>query len=135
MPTVEKLGAMTPEQLEAIPSIGPKIVEKILVAVNSYYAQFEPGADAPGELAAELPAELAMDALLEAVETEQEGVAEGEQAAGPVGEDWVDEGASAPALDAGPNGAEAAETGPVSGRNTPDEKKEFDTIENSEGVR
>ena len=32
---------MTPEELEAIPSIGPKIVEKILVAVNSYYAQFE----------------------------------------------------------------------------------------------
>src|SRR5271154_6034087 len=44
--TVEKLGSMTPEELEAIPSIGPKIVEKILVAVNSYYAQFEPGAAA-----------------------------------------------------------------------------------------
>ncbi len=36
---------MTPEELEAIPGVGPKIVEKILVAVNSYYAQFEPGAE------------------------------------------------------------------------------------------
>ena len=40
--TVEKLGSMTPEELEAISGIGPKIVEKILVAVNAYYAQFEP---------------------------------------------------------------------------------------------
>ncbi len=129
--TVEKLGSMTPEELESIPSIGPTIVEKILVAVNSYYAQFEPGAEAP--------AEMPMDALLEAVETEQEGIAEGEQAAGPVSEDWLNEGASGPPLDAGsaavPNGSEAAETGPVSGANAPDEKKEFDTIENSEGVR
>jgi N utilization substance protein A len=39
--TVEKLGSMTPEELEAIPGIEPAIVEKILVAVNSYYAQFE----------------------------------------------------------------------------------------------
>src|ERR1700690_3547572 len=46
--TVEKLGSMTPEELEAIPGIEPTIVEKILVAVNSYYAQFEPGAEAGG---------------------------------------------------------------------------------------
>ncbi len=44
--TVEKLGSMTPEELEAIPGIGPQVVEKILVAVNAYYAQFEPGAEA-----------------------------------------------------------------------------------------
>jgi len=31
--TVEQLGSMTPEELEAIPSIGLAIVEKILVAV------------------------------------------------------------------------------------------------------
>ena len=34
---------MTPEELEVIPGIGPQVVEKILVAVNGYYAQFEPG--------------------------------------------------------------------------------------------
>src|SRR5579862_1993484 len=42
--TVEKLGSMTPEDLEVIPEIGPATVEKILIAVNSYYAQFEPPA-------------------------------------------------------------------------------------------
>ena len=40
--TVENLGSMTPEELQAIPEVGPEIIEKILVAVNSYYAQFEP---------------------------------------------------------------------------------------------
>jgi N utilization substance protein A len=40
VPTVEKLGAMTPEQLEAIAGIGPE-VEKIQQAVVSYYGQFE----------------------------------------------------------------------------------------------
>ncbi len=39
--TVEQLGAMTPEQLEAIPGIGPETVQAIQIAVNSYYAQFE----------------------------------------------------------------------------------------------
>jgi transcription termination/antitermination protein NusA len=46
--TVEKLGEMTPEQLEEIPGIGPKMVEKIRQAVNNYYAQFEETAE-PGE--------------------------------------------------------------------------------------
>src|SRR6202451_4340980 len=55
--TVEKLGSMTPEELESIPSIGPKIVEKILVAVNSYYAQFEPGAEVEALPAGEFIAE------------------------------------------------------------------------------
>ncbi len=39
--TVESLGSMTPEQLEEINDIGPKTVERIQVAVNSYYQQFE----------------------------------------------------------------------------------------------
>lgn len=39
--TVEKLGGMTPEQLEEIPGIGPNLVEKIQWAVNNYYGQFE----------------------------------------------------------------------------------------------
>jgi N utilization substance protein A len=47
--TVEKLGSMTPEQLEEIQGIGPKTVEAIQLAVNSYYAQFEePAAEAAG---------------------------------------------------------------------------------------
>lgn len=50
--TVEKLGSMTPEQLEEIQGIGPKTVESIQIAVNSYYAQFEEAIEAaPGEFA------------------------------------------------------------------------------------
>src|SRR5438477_468205 len=45
--TIEKLGAMTPEDLEAIQGIGPLMVEKIQLAVNAYYGQFEPGGE-PG---------------------------------------------------------------------------------------
>jgi len=39
--TVEQLGSMTPEQLEGIPGIGPKMVERIQAAVVNYYGQFE----------------------------------------------------------------------------------------------
>lgn len=42
--TVEKVGAMTPEQLEKIPGIEPDTVAEIQVAVNSYFAQFEEAA-------------------------------------------------------------------------------------------
>src|SRR4029077_4014683 len=38
--TVEHLGAMTPEELEALPGIDPETVESIQMAVNSYYRQF-----------------------------------------------------------------------------------------------
>jgi len=49
--TVEKLGEMTPEQLQEVPGIGPKMVEKIRLAVNNYYAQFEEGAAVAPEAA------------------------------------------------------------------------------------
>jgi N utilization substance protein A len=39
--TVEKLGAMTPEELEEIPGIDEQMVEKIQEAVMGYYGQFE----------------------------------------------------------------------------------------------
>jgi len=124
--TVEKLGSMTPEELEAIPSIGPKIVEKILVAVNSYYAQFE-------------TPEIVIDVLPEA-----DAVAEGEAVltVEPVGVESINSGeesAGAPSVEdqsaAVATGAEGSETSHVSGGNGPGEKKEFDTIKNSEGVR
>jgi transcription termination/antitermination protein NusA len=41
--TVESLADMTPEQLEAIPGIGPKTVEKISIAVNNYFSSLEAG--------------------------------------------------------------------------------------------
>jgi transcription termination/antitermination protein NusA len=47
--TVETLGGMTPEELETIPEVGPETVEKILIAVNAYYSQFEQPAEPPVE--------------------------------------------------------------------------------------
>jgi transcription termination/antitermination protein NusA len=104
--TVEQLGSMTPEELESIPSIGSVIVEKILVAVNGYYAQFEEGAEAEP---AEVPVESA-----------------------PEGEIAVDEIATEPTA---AGGMEPTETSHAASANGSDEKKEFDTIEDSEGVR
>jgi N utilization substance protein A len=57
--TIERLGSMTPEQLEEISGIGPKTVETIQVAVNSYYAQFEEAVPPETEQAAEGPETLA----------------------------------------------------------------------------
>jgi N utilization substance protein A len=65
--TVEKLGGMTPEELEAIPEIGPEI-EKILVSVNSYYAQFEQPPAAAAEQTT--PAFALESEALEAVEND-----------------------------------------------------------------
>src|SRR6185312_12970530 len=57
IPTVERLGDMTPEDLEAIPEIGVDLVEQIQAAVNAYYGQFEaPAPEATSESAAETPA-------------------------------------------------------------------------------
>jgi len=41
--TVEALADMTPEQLEEIPGIGEKTLEKISVAVRHYFGEYEPG--------------------------------------------------------------------------------------------
>ena len=41
--TVEALADMTPEQLEEVPGVGPKTVEKISLAVNNYFATLEGG--------------------------------------------------------------------------------------------
>jgi N utilization substance protein A len=54
--TVERLGSMTPEQLEEIEGVDPEIVERIQLAVNSYYVQFETPEESPAESAAAAPA-------------------------------------------------------------------------------
>ncbi len=51
--TVEKLGSMTPEELEQIPGFGPMTVERIQLAVNNYYSQFEVAMEGAAEPAAE----------------------------------------------------------------------------------
>lgn len=41
--TVEALADMTPEQLEELPGVGPKTVEKISIAVNNYFSTLDAG--------------------------------------------------------------------------------------------
>src|SRR5579875_2539842 len=50
--TVEALADMTPEQLEEIPGIGEKTLEKISVAVRHYFGQYEDGEERPAAMAA-----------------------------------------------------------------------------------
>jgi N utilization substance protein A len=58
--TVESLADMTPEQLEEIPGIGEKTLERISVAVRHYFGHFEEGEEgAPSELPEESAAESA----------------------------------------------------------------------------
>ena len=84
--TVEALADMTPEQLEEVPGVGPKTVEKISIAVNNYFSTLETGPAA---------------AIPEAGET---AAVEGGEAAEPVAE-------IAAAEDAATEYAEAVETG------------------------
>jgi N utilization substance protein A len=87
--TVEALADMTPEQLEEIPGIGEKTLEKISVAVRHYFGQYEEGEEqpeaipepthrdgtamdgAPAAEAEEVP-ELSIDAIVDAEEAESE---------------------------------------------------------------
>ena len=69
--TVEELADMTPEQLEEIPGIGEKTLEKISVAVRHYFGQYEEGEERPVVAVAE-PAETAEKAALEGSEVESE---------------------------------------------------------------
>jgi hypothetical protein len=101
---------MTPEDLEAIPEIGPAVVEKILIAVNSYYAQFEPPAPPVEETVPEIEA--------------SEATAESSAAASE----------AEPALEAASHASEAAAPGPASPAESSDHETEFDTIKNSEDV-
>ncbi len=51
--TVEALADMTPEQLEEIPGIGEKTLEKISVAVRHYFGEYAAGEERPAEAPAE----------------------------------------------------------------------------------
>ena len=48
--TVESLADMTPEQLEEIPGIGEKTLERISVAVRHYFGHFEEGEEGAPEV-------------------------------------------------------------------------------------
>jgi len=56
--TIDKLGGMTPEQLQEIPGVDPEMVENIRDSVTAYYSQFEEAAPAaPAETLDEIEAE------------------------------------------------------------------------------
>jgi N utilization substance protein A len=76
--TVEELADMTPEQLEEIPGIGEKTLEKISVAVRHYFGQYEEGEERPIVAAA--------TALHPTVETAEEPAGDGDSAAVTEGE-------------------------------------------------
>src|SRR5713101_7236047 len=77
--TVEQLGSMTPEELEEIQGIGPKIVETIQQVVNAYYGQFEAGGE-PRQLTGEVEERQGEPAAEDSIEAREAG----EPPAGPV---------------------------------------------------
>jgi N utilization substance protein A len=80
--TVEALADMTPEQLEELPGVGPKTVEKISIAVNNYFSSLDAEAAAgtlteaaaTGAAGTEVPAETATEESPAAGEAEPESV-------------------------------------------------------------
>jgi N utilization substance protein A len=79
--TVEALADMTPEQLEEIPGIGEKTLEKISVAVRHYFGEYEPGEEraVSADEQARLSSEASLDEEIDALE--QDLTQEGEQSA------------------------------------------------------
>jgi len=70
--TVETLADMTPEQLEEIPGIGEKTLERISVAVRHYFGHFEEGEAPEAEAAESDESEEAREAVLDTDEAEAE---------------------------------------------------------------
>ncbi len=86
---VEQVADMTPEQLEEIPGVGPKTVEKISIAVNNYFLSLDAAAAAPVEgeavvgdeaaLVDEIPLAEEAEIVGEEVAAAEEGEATGEE--------------------------------------------------------
>ena len=76
--TVESLADMTPEQLEEIPGIGEKTLERISVAVRHYFGHFEEGEEGA---AAETAESALLDAEHAAAEAGEDGSVSIEKAA------------------------------------------------------
>jgi N utilization substance protein A len=103
--TIEGLADMHPEQLEELPGIGPKTVEKISVAVQAYFSSLEGGEPAATEEAAAEGAEgegEVVDAQPDAIMEEAEDTA---------GQSGDDTGLSTEADEASESVAELEETG------------------------
>jgi len=103
--TIEKLGSMTPEQLDE-QGIGPEMLEEIQVSVNAYYSQFEEPAAQAEETAPEeaVSTEPAAQEQAEEAQPEASGMEAGEIA--------VESEQSATIENAGSPTNNAAGTGP-----------------------
>ena len=142
--TIERLGTMTPEQLEAIPGIDPASIEFIQASVVAYYSQFEdPGTE--GGSAESEPEDSEVSAAAgepgepgevgEAGEVgepdETQAEPEAEAAAGDVeqaGPNNLEEPAEEPVVEPSEPGSEPAET--VSGEGS-ETVEQFGTIEDA----
>ncbi len=143
--TVEKLGSMTPEELEAIPGIEPAIVQTILVAVNAYYAQFEQPAEIAEPVVEDQTEPLASaseteplasasetEPLASATETEPRASASGpEDSAEPIAEQSSAEPVDVAGVE---QKLEPGEAAAIAVADSEAPKKESDTIKNSEEV-
>ncbi len=85
--TVESLADMTPEQLEEVPGIGERTLEKISVAVRHYFGQYEEGEERPAgaEATETAEGETAADVSSDPVEQREEALV----AQRPAGDDAV----------------------------------------------
>jgi len=87
--TVEKLGEMTPEQLVEIPGIDPASVERIQMAVISFYGQFDDEAPA-GDAVTETAVDDQPEGLEVSEASEPVGLADENVDSGPSGGDPLD---------------------------------------------
>jgi transcription termination/antitermination protein NusA len=129
--TVESLADMTPEQLEEIPGIGEKTLERISVAVRHYFGHFEEGEAGAPE--AEGTDESAAATAAADTGTISEGQAEVEtpEAAGASAE--AESENSQEVLEEAENGGETAEEQAVDNLPAPDHETEEGTRDNEEG--
>jgi N utilization substance protein A len=119
--TIERLGTMTPEQLEEIPGIDHASVEFIQAAVVAYYSQFEePGTEGSSEVPEPENSEPSA-AVVEAVEAQTEP---GAEAAG----DDVEQAGSQSVEEPSEPDSEAAEA--VTGESA-ETAEQFGTIEDA----
>jgi N utilization substance protein A len=90
--TVESLADMTPEQLEEVPGIGEKTVEKISVAVRHYFGQYEEGEERPAgaEAAPAAEEEESMEKTPEEILAGEAGQGRAEEVGGLSAEDLID---------------------------------------------
>jgi N utilization substance protein A len=79
---IDKLGGMTPEQLEEIPDMSPEMVEQIRQAVNQYYGGYEETAQESASAETAVEESPAGEAIAEAPAEEAEPAAEAAAEAG-----------------------------------------------------